>query len=172
MNEQLQMLAEYNQKTNQEMMQVLEGVPPERLTGAVGSYFGSVMGILNHVLISDTTWLRRLAGALAPLAFLTARLAHLHYGSNRDVLFNRLADFRAARFDIDGLFRQALQALPDEQYDRVLQYRNTRGQEQQKRVGHLFLHLFNHQTHHRGQVSLILDQWGVDNDYSNLISKF
>ncbi len=35
----------------------------------------------------------------------------------------------------------------------------------------VFLHLFNHQTHHRGQISVLLDQLGVENDYSNLISK-
>ena len=31
------------------------------------------------------------------------------------------------------------------------------------------MHMFNHQTHHRGQVSLVLDQFGIENYYSNMI---
>ena len=30
-------------------------------------------------------------------------------------------------------------------------------------------HVFNHQTHHRGQVSQILDELGIKHDFSNLI---
>jgi uncharacterized damage-inducible protein DinB len=36
----------------------------------------------------------------------------------------------------------------------------------------VLLHMFNHQTHNRGQIALILDQMGVDNDYSGIIGKF
>lgn len=42
----------------------------------------------------------------------------------------------------------------------------------QKTVWLVFLHLFNHQTHNRGQIALILDQIGVDNDYSGILDKF
>ncbi|MFW6212953.1 MAG: DinB family protein [Spirochaetota bacterium] len=35
--------------------------------------------------------------------------------------------------------------------------------------GKILLHLFNHQTHHRGAISQILDEHGVKNDYSNLL---
>ncbi len=31
------------------------------------------------------------------------------------------------------------------------------------------VHFFNHQTHHRGQVSALLDGWKIENDYSNMI---
>jgi uncharacterized damage-inducible protein DinB len=36
----------------------------------------------------------------------------------------------------------------------------------------VLLHLFNHQTHHRGQVAALLDQTGVANDYPGIVNKY
>jgi len=41
-------------------------------------------------------------------------------------------------------------------------YRNTQGLEFQNNFGEVVAHLFNHQTHHRGQVSTLLNQLGKD----------
>jgi uncharacterized damage-inducible protein DinB len=40
--------------------------------------------------------------------------------------------------------------------------------EQEKDFGGLVLHVFNHQTHHRGQMSLYLDILGKKNDFSGI----
>jgi uncharacterized damage-inducible protein DinB len=54
----------------------------------------------------------------------------------------------------------------------VLRYQDIRGKQQEKPAWRALLHFFNHQTHHRGQVSVLLDQMSVTNDFSNLIWKF
>jgi uncharacterized damage-inducible protein DinB len=45
--------------------------------------------------------------------------------------------------------------------DQKLAYANTAGQRQQTPLRFVLAHLFNHQTHHRGQVHGLLSQTGV-----------
>ena len=49
-----------------------------------------------------------------------------------------------------------------------LRYKNFKGIDQDRELGGLILHVFNHQTHHRGMISLYLDMLGKENDFSNL----
>ena len=60
---------------------------------------------------------------------------------------------------------------PRSSMHQILQYKNWDGKEMQKPSWLVLLHMFNHQTHNRGQIALILDQMGVDNDYSGIIEK-
>lgn len=53
--------------------------------------------------------------------------------------------------------------------DQTLVYRNSPDLEYRKHFGSLLLHLFNHQTHHRGQASTLLTQAGVDIGVTDLL---
>jgi uncharacterized damage-inducible protein DinB len=44
-----------------------------------------------------------------------------------------------------------------------------RGEVQKKNFGSLLLHLFNHQTHHRGQVTTLLSQLSIDIGVTDLL---
>ncbi|HJV76286.1 MAG TPA: DinB family protein [Noviherbaspirillum sp.] len=62
------------------------------------------------------------------------------------------------------------QSLTPEQLASTLTYRNMAGQASSKAFGALVLHFFNHQTHHRGQVSTLLFQAGVDVGVTDLLA--
>tara|TARA_R100000900_G_scaffold146524_2_gene137279 strand:- start:154446 stop:154685 length:240 start_codon:yes stop_codon:yes gene_type:complete len=51
--------------------------------------------------------------------------------------------------------------ISEEDLSRTLSYRNTKGASFNRRLSCLLLHFFNHQTHHRGQVSTLLAQAGM-----------
>jgi uncharacterized damage-inducible protein DinB len=85
-------------------------------------------------------------------------------------LHSDLADLRDDRERIDEMLIRLVSTVSDADLRARFSYHNSRGR-QEKLLGHALLHLFNHQTHHRGQVSLILDEADVENDYSNLIWK-
>ncbi|SJN09911.1 DinB protein [Halomonas citrativorans] len=53
----------------------------------------------------------------------------------------------------------------------ILRYHNTKGVAATKRYSSLVLHFFNHQTHHRGQVSTLLAQAGVDIGVTDLLAE-
>jgi uncharacterized damage-inducible protein DinB len=172
MEEIFQLLAEYNAATNLEMIGILEKLAPERLAQEAGSFYGSILGVINHILVSDVIWLERFLNQFPELAFVKPRLPELKMQKWTDVVWDSLAAYKPARLDLDEIIRQVFRTLSDLHYGAELSYKNIRGAEQKKIAWRAFLHFFNHQTHHRGQVSVLLDQFKVENDYSNLIWKF
>ena len=72
---------------------------------------------------------------------------------------------------MDGLIIQFVNELGENQLSSMLKYKNYKGEEIEKETWKTFLHWFNHQTHHRGQVSVLLDLLGIDHDFSGLVSR-
>ena len=57
MKELFGLLLKYNAQTNAEMIGILEKLSAEQVTGDARSFYGSVLGLLNHILVSDVMWL-------------------------------------------------------------------------------------------------------------------
>jgi uncharacterized damage-inducible protein DinB len=165
-------LAKYNEITNQEMIKVLETIDSEKLTKDLGSYYGSILGILNHHLMADIGWLRALGNNVPSLDFIPPLLNH--FPSSRlppkELYWASLKDYKPIRIEIDNLLKRVVQKLSDSEYNSILKITGRRG-EQEYITWRILLHLFNHHTHHRGGVSLLLDQLGIENDYSNMLWK-
>jgi len=168
----LELLAKYNELTNQEMIKILEGIEPTKLTENVGSYYGSILGILNHHLLADIGWLRALGTHISTLNFVIPRLER--FPSDRplpnELHWASLNEYKTVRTEIDIFLKRVVQSIPPSQYTTILKIKGRRG-EQEYLPWRILLHLFNHHTHHRGGVAILLDQLGVENDYSNLLWK-
>ncbi len=172
MKELFDLLASYNAKTNQEMMRILGAQAPELLSRPAGAYHGSILGVLNHLLQADVLWLRRFAQQLPELSFVPPELPQFKVQGLKEVVWGSLPVFQPVREKADELLARTVQGLPATRYPEILEYRNIKGEPQRKVIWRTLLHVFNHQTHHRGQVAALLDQFGVQNDYSNLIWMF
>jgi hypothetical protein len=68
----------------------------------------------------------------------------------------------------DALFVQLADEVTDADLAQRLRFKNYQGVDQERNFGGLILHTFNHQTHHRGGVSLYLDILGKANDFSGI----
>ncbi len=69
---------------------------------------------------------------------------------------------REARTAEDRRLIDVVDGLSDAALERPVTYRRTVGEGEQKmRCDHILLTLFNHQTHHRGQVHVLLTQAGI-----------
>ncbi len=160
-------LARYNERANAEMFGALEGVTDRVRKRDVGSWFGSLHGILNHVIVSDIQWLRRYR-VLAPQSPVLndPRLDPPNLDWERDLHddFGSLADHRRA---IDALILAWLTELPESRYSEVFDYRDSSGGARSAVAADAFDFLFVHQAHHRGQVSQILDSLGVANNFAD-----
>jgi len=172
MKETFVLLAQYNATTNREVVEILRGVPEEDLGRNLGSYFSSILGIMNHILVSDVAWLARFSEALPELSAVQQDLPRVEIKTLTDIVWPDLAAFAPVREHVDELILRVFQMIPEERFASTLRYRNWKGEQQDKIAWRAFLHFFNHQTHHRGQVSALLDRLSVKNDYSNLIWKF
>ena len=172
MKELFQLLSKYNAQTTAEMMGILEKLSPEQITKDVHSFYGSILGLLNHILVSDVFGIKRFCKQFPELEQIKAKLPTFRMEGWKDIIWPSLAVLKPIRTAVDEALKQACELLTEKQYASVLTYKNWDGKTMQKPSWLVLIHMFNHQTHNRGQIAVILDQMGVDNDYSGIIEKF
>ena len=166
--EDIVLLASYNAAMNIRLYAAAGTLPKDVLSADRGAFFGSVLGTLNHIVAGDTIWLRRFMAhpsdfpALKAVGDMAApaSLAHIHSDDLDSLLEHRVR--------LDAIIVALAAELSDSDLAQPLSYRNSRG-DCRKNFGALLLHFFNHQTHHRGQVSTLLSQSGVDIGVTDLL---
>ncbi|MCP4765797.1 MAG: damage-inducible protein DinB [Gammaproteobacteria bacterium] len=156
------LFSEYNKLMNQRIIESANRLTMEQLKGDRGAFFKSVLGTLNHILVGDIIWLKRFA--LHP-----ANQEALEYITNLDhpasldaILFDDLDNLRSVREKIDEVLICWITGLSESDIEASLSYKNMAGIQQNKLVESLISHLFLHQVHHRGQVTTMIFQSGVD----------
>jgi len=169
MKEIFELMASYNQLMNKNIYGAACALSEADLVGDRGAFFGSVLGTLNHILVGDIIWLKRFAKH--PVAF-----SSLDYVRSLDTpasldttLCSTLSALAEARYVMDDVIVRFTSELTDEVLSSSLTYCNTKGIKATKNVGSLVQHLFNHQTHHRGQVSTLLNQSAVNVGVTDLL---
>ncbi len=164
-----QRLAYYNAWFNARLYAAAATLPKAELTRDRGAVFGSILGTLNHIMVWDITWMQRIArdaehlAALAPFTALAAPVAH------DQILHADLDDLLAARSQIDGWICAFVDETRDTDYAGVLRYQTQNGDVYARSFAGVLQHVFNHQTHHRGQVTALLSQAGVDAGVTDLL---
>lgn len=164
------LLAEYNESMNRKLYEAAGKLSAEQLAEDNGAFFGSLIGTLNHIVAGDTIWLRRFAGHPDRYSALHSVLAMEAPAGLTARFSDDLAVLARQRAKLDEIIRQWVAQLTDDGLLHVLHYKNTKGIPAQKRFASLVLHLFNHQTHHRGQATTLLSQAGIDIGMTDLLA--
>lgn len=164
------LMASYNAWMNTKVYATASELSPEQLVADKGAFFGSVLGTLNHLVVADRIWLQRFAEHPArPTALQWVR--HLPKPASLDeILFEDLTDMRDHRTKLDTAITDWAGTLTEADLDQVLQYSTLKGAVVAERFSSLVLHFFNHQTHHRGQVTTLLSQFGKDVGVTDLLA--
>jgi len=156
------MMAKYNERVNEQLLTHCQELSDEQLLANTHSFFPTIMAYWNHILFGDLIILGRLANNnIANLAsndfdrLPTAKSVH-------DVFCENMNDIILLRKQVDALINQYCDHLTNEACQSVISYQSTEGENITIKVGDITQHLFNHQTHHRGQLTCILSQLGVD----------
>lgn len=130
----------YNRWANARLYAAALALPDEAYRRSVGIFFDSLHGTLNHMLVADRLWLRRLTGQ----------------GEHPDrldaIIHDDLHELADARAKEDERLIAVVRSYDDAELDRIHRYRTTSGQPQEQRIADILQHVFNHQTHHRGQA--------------------
>ncbi len=132
--------AAYNHWANRRLLAAVGKLDQEQRNRPVGLFFGSLHGTLNHLLVTDRMWLGRLTDV------------NPEYGPLDKILFENLRELAPARMAEDERLISVVNSYKHDDFDRLVSYRNTSGREFNESLGAILAHLFNHQTHHRGQV--------------------
>jgi uncharacterized damage-inducible protein DinB len=150
-------MAAYNRWMNERLYAVVAPLSDEERRRDRGAFFGSIHGTLNHLLLADRVWIGRLHGEPITITSLDQEL---------------YADFeqlRAERQRSDGHLERWMAELGPEQLDETVTYQSRFGPFSHP-LWFALSHLFNHQTHHRGQLTTLLAQLKLDYGSTDLIA--
>ena len=143
-----ELMAEYHRWAYATLCTALDHLDEERYRLDCGLYFRSIHGTLNHLLLVDHLWYGRLTGEPFPMRTLADEIE-----TDRAALQARLL----ARGPV---WRQYLASLDDEVLAGIAEFAKLDGTTARLPRASCMLHVFNHGTHHRGQVSAAMTQFG------------
>jgi len=170
MTESLQRMARYNRWMNVKLFAKVAELPNDAIAEDRDAFFGSILGTLNHVMVADLFWLHRFATNSACREALAHELtAFPTPASHRDMLFNDFAELTEARERLDALILDFSETWTPKLLAHPMHYRNMAREEHERPLEQLLQHLFNHQTHHRGQITHMLFHAGIDPGPTDLI---
>ena len=145
-------MARYNAWQNDGLREIIGGMDRETLTQDRGAFWGSIFGTLNHALWGDHIWISRFDG-----------------GEQTDVSLRDSPEFTptpavwaAERFRMDAritLWAQSVAAV--DLVGDLTWYSGAMQKDMAKPMPICVVQMFNHQTHHRGQVHQMLTSLGL-----------
>jgi len=133
----IRLMAQYNQWMNARLYDAAAKLSHEQVTLNRGAFFGSLLGTLNHLVVTDIIWLKRLAthptghSSLEPVRR-TERPASLDHTLHHD-----LPALSAQRGSLDAIISAWTAELSAADLDHVLEYRNMSGTPRHKLFGSL-----------------------------------
>jgi uncharacterized damage-inducible protein DinB len=150
--------AEYNQWMNEKIYGICADFSEEELKKDRGAFFKSIHGTLDHILLGDRAWF----GRFIEEPFQFKSLDQLQYED--------FAELRQEREAMDKRILEWAMSLTQEQLEAEFCYESrlfpgTRSCPLWTAV----THFFNHQTHHRGQVTTLLFQMGIDPGVTDMV---
>ncbi len=144
------LMARFNQWVNRQIYDQVATLDDDAYRSDCGLFFGSIHRTLNHLLVGDRLWSGRIAGTDRGVRSLD------------QLLHDDFPSLRAAREQEDRALIDLLDGLTDERLEAQTRFWTVKRDKQiEARTRDLLSGLFNHQTHHRGQITAILMQNGL-----------
>ena len=142
-------LARYNQWATAQLLDAVAAVPEEAYRRDVGLFFRSIHGTLNHLLVGEhRLWFVRFSEGRSPQVALDAELE-----SDRALLDAQLRSLSAR-------WEPWIHTVPAARWGGTLDYLTMRGTHASLPFTATLAHVFNHATHHRGQITAALTALG------------
>lgn len=150
--------ARYNRWMNRRLYAVCARLSDEARKSDMGAFFGSVHGTLNHLLLGDRLWMGRFTGE------------EVRFRSLDQKLYADFDTLRREREITDQAILQWIQGLGPHRLGGRIEYLSmVDGDKRAFMLRDAVLHLFHHQTHHRGQLTTLLSQMDIDFGETDLI---
>ena len=146
----------YDRWANGRILSLASGLSPEVLRKDLGSSFGSIHGTLVHIISAEWAWLERWNGTSPEQMLDPAN-------------FSDVGALRARWAQVEEDLQDFLGVLTQERLEADVSYRNLQGQPVTLPLWQLMLHMVNHSSYHRGQVTTMLRQLGAQPVATDLV---
>jgi uncharacterized damage-inducible protein DinB len=164
-------LARYNHWMNDRLYAVAATLADGDRKRDAGAFFGSIHRTLNHLLLTDRAWLGRITRDATIAESRDAAGAPIAISGRLDQeLYADFEQLRHERTRTDADLVAWADTLDDATLAAPIRYRTSKGEACEHPLWWAVTHLFNHQTHHRGQVTTMLSQLGHDPGVTDLIA--
>lgn len=154
----LQRMARYNRWQNDSIYSAADALSDSDRRADRGSFFKSIHATLSHVLWADQIWMSRLSDWTPPGTGIP--------GST--TLYDDWTDLRHRRQQADRNFLSWASTIEQSEIDGDLHYHDSTGAAQTRNRALCLMQVFNHQTHHRGQVHAMLTAAGASPEDTDL----
>jgi uncharacterized damage-inducible protein DinB len=155
--EQARLMARYNTWMNEKLYAACATLSDEERKRDRGAFFGSIHATLNHLLLADSVWLGRFENQ--PFAF----------HSLDQELYAGFDELRVQRAALDARIERWTSGLTDLTLAGKLAFTSALTKRSYApALWKIVAHFFNHQTHHRGQLTALLSQAHVDYGVTDL----
>jgi uncharacterized damage-inducible protein DinB len=160
------LFAKYNKIVNQKMNEAIKTLSKEEWEKNLGGYFNSVRGLCSHLYICDFNWLKRYSRFRDFDVFKEAFFAREPY-SFKEVLFADMGEYLTSRPLLDEKITAFVNEIDDKDLNSLLRYTDSEGNAYEKSFGGLIMQSLNHDTSHRGMISVYLEMLGRENDFTS-----
>lgn len=144
-----QLMAEYNRWMNDKLYGVCAEIPDDKRKADLGAFFKSIHGTLNHLLWGDRIWLWRFTDHPFPVTPIG------------EEMYADFGELRAEREKIDAFILNWANGLREDWLGKPFAFKSRLDGKTRRAPAWVFVtQLFNHQTHHRGQVTTLIKQLG------------
>ena len=168
--DQIRGFAKYNLEFNNKLFMSVAELSDSNRKKNMGAFFGSIHSTLNHILLADRIWLGRFAQAIPGLSSLSGATLVYEFSSLDQELCSEFTDLQMQRTATDKVIVKWAEELSDELLASSMRYCNFQGKVREHIVWVAAAHMFNHQTHHRGQITTLLNQLGCDPGVTDYIA--
>lgn len=153
-----QLLAHYHLWMDQKNYLLCEQIPDDERKQDRGAFFHSIHGTFNHLLLGNLRWMGR---------FLKKTLTTAEIG---ETICESFAELKREHLQVDQMIVDWAEGLTEAWLAEEMIYDSGVYQKHWKLPRWIFVtHMFNHQTHHRGQLMTLLTQMGHDPGITDIV---
>ncbi len=150
-------MARYNQWMNARLYASAALLSEDELRGDLGAFFGSIFATFNHLLWADQLWMSRFTARPRPAVGIG------------ECMHDDFDALQSAREAMDREIREWADGVSRDWLADTISWRSGQdGGTRSRRAWLLAVHFFNHQTHHRGQITALLTRLGHDPGVTDL----
>ena len=149
--EQFNIQAKYNKWMNDHFYMLSDSIADDERKRDVGAFFKSIHGTLNHILLGDRLWMSRFQNTDFDIESLDQEL------------YSDYAELKNQRAITDSNISNYVGSLTSDALNQPITFVSKVKQSEHTYIlRDCILHFFQHQIHHRGQVSTLISQLGID----------
>ena len=157
------LMAGYNIRMNNQVYATTSKLTDGQKQQDVNAFFGSILNTLNHIMIGDLLWLRRFHNHPSPFSSLNLLETFPEFPGLNKLIYQDFIELHQHRKELDQIIINWISDdISESDFSYSIEYTDTKGISYKRNFAELLFHFFNHQTHHRGQISTILSQFGQD----------